>query len=85
MEAQIIDTQVRSILTEVGSLADLNAVGSEESLLERGVLDSAAMIDLIEKLEDSYGVSIEEDELVPENFDSIRAIASFVAEKRAAR
>ena len=62
---------------EIGDLAD------DESLLEAGVIDSTAMIELIDFLESSYKISVSEDDMVPENFDSIAAIVAYVNSKRA--
>lgn len=52
----------------------------EDSLLESGVLDSMAMVDLIAHLEDKYGVDVTEDDMTPENFDTVDAIAAYVRE-----
>ena len=53
-----------------------------DSLLEAGVIDSMTMVDLIAFLEQEYGIAVAEDDMVPENFDSLDAIASYVESKR---
>jgi acyl carrier protein len=53
----------------------------DESLLEAGLIDSARMIELIAFLEERFDISVEEEDLIPENFDSIEAIASYVESK----
>ena len=53
-----------------------------ESLLEAGVVDSVTMIDLITFLESKYEVAVDEDDMIPENFDTVDAIVSFVSGKR---
>ena len=50
----------------------------------RGVIDSATMIDLIAHLEGGYGIAVDEDEMMPENFETIDAIAEYVAGKQVA-
>lgn len=55
----------------------------DESLLEAGVIDSTAMVELIDFLESSYKISVGEDDMIPENFDSIAAIVAYVGSKRA--
>lgn len=62
---------------EGGTLSD------GESLLEAGVIDSVAMVDLIAHLERTYEIVVDEDDMVPENFDTITAIAAYVDRKRA--
>jgi acyl carrier protein len=48
-----------------------------------GVLDSFALVTLIDYLEDRFEISIDNDEMVKENFASVEAVAAFVEEKRA--
>ena len=54
----------------------------ELSLLDSGIVDSLGVLDLVGFLEQEFEVSLEDDDLVPENFDSIAALASFVATRR---
>lgn len=56
--------------------------GDQESLLESGVIDSMAMVDLITHLEKTYSISVDEDDMVPENFDSVDAITAYVTSKQ---
>lgn len=84
MSTLLLD-EVRTLLSRLGTEGDLAGVGDEDSLLEAGVLDSAAMVELILLLEERFGVAIDEDDLVPENFDSIAAIAVFLEAAKADR
>jgi acyl carrier protein len=59
-------------------------VQADEDLLERGALDSAGIAQLLEFLQDRFGVVVEDDELVVDNFRSIDAIVALIAEKDAA-
>jgi len=54
-----------------------------DSLLEAGIIDSMTMVDLIAFLEEEYAITIGEDDMVPENFDSVDSIATYVEGKRA--
>jgi acyl carrier protein len=58
------------------------AVKKDESLLETGIIDSLAILELTAHLEETYGITIEEDDLVPENFDTLSAIECYVDSKR---
>ena len=49
-----------------------------DSLLEAGILDSLGVLALVAFIEKRYGITVTEDEMMPENFDSIDAIAAFV-------
>lgn len=52
-----------------------------ESFLGRGILDSTGVLELVTFVEQSFGVSVADDELVPANFDSLEALAAFVRRK----
>ncbi|ORC32664.1 acyl carrier protein [Marispirochaeta aestuarii] len=54
---------------------------NNDSFLERGIIDSTGILELIGYLEDTYAISIEDDELVPENLDSVNAVDAFVRRK----
>ena len=52
--------------------------------LEHHVLDSTGFLELIGHLEESYGIKVLDDEMVPENLDSLESIAAYVDRKRSA-
>jgi len=49
-----------------------------DNLLTKGVIDSLRMLDMISFLEDQYRLKVDEDELMPDNFESVDAITRFV-------
>lgn len=51
------------------------------SLLEKGVIDSTGVLELVAHLEKAYGIRVKDDELVPDNLDSIEAIVAYLARK----
>jgi len=61
-----------------GSLKDA------DSLMARGILDSTGALELAMHLQDRYGVTVQDEELHPDNLDSIDRIAAFIERKRAA-
>ena len=81
MGYEIIDT-IRRFFIDQAWLTDEDAVLESDSLLEKGVIDSMAMVELIAYVEQTYNINIQEDELMPENFDSLAAIAAFIDAKR---
>jgi len=52
-----------------------------DSLLERGIIDSVAIQELIAFIEKTYTITIDEDDLMPENFDSLLAIKNYINAK----
>lgn len=59
------------------------ALADGDSFLEHHVLDSTGFLELIAHLEESYGIKVSDEEMVPENLDSLNALATFVAGKKA--
>lgn len=53
----------------------------EASLLEQGILDSTGVLELVQHLEERYGIQVADEDLIPENLDSIQRVAAFVARK----
>lgn len=53
----------------------------DQSFLETGIVDSTGLLELVSFVEQRYGISIADRELVPENLDSLRNISRFVARK----
>jgi len=52
-----------------------------QSFLESGIIDSTGLLELVGFIEQRYGISIADQELVPQNLDSLRNISQFVARK----
>jgi acyl carrier protein len=59
----------------------LEAPSVDTDLVETGLLDSLALVELLAQLEETFGVSISTDDLELENFRSIASIAGFVARR----
>jgi acyl carrier protein len=83
--ATTIQQQVRDYIREnfLMGAQDLE-FGDADSLLDRHIVDSTGILELILYLEESFGVRVLDAEMVPENLDSLDAIAAFVRRKREA-
>ena len=57
----------------------------QDSLVEAGLIDSMGVAELVSFIETNYGISVGDDELVPENLDSVERVAAFVERKRSPR
>jgi acyl carrier protein len=55
--------------------------GDADSFLERHIIDSTGFLELITFLEDTWKFTVEDEEMVPENLDSLDAIQAYVARK----
>jgi len=60
---------------------DENAVADHESLIGKGIVDSTGILELISYLEETYGIQVAEDEMVPANFESIDNVTAFLGRK----
>jgi len=54
-----------------------------DSLIESGVIDSTGVLELIEFLEEEFGIAVDDSETVPENLDTIERVVAFVSRKTA--
>ena len=83
MDANDIPKQIHEYIVENFLFGDGAALESDDqSFLETGLIDSTGILELIGFLEQTYGVQIEDDELVPENLDSLARVARFVERKK---
>jgi len=55
----------------------------DTSFLEEGVIDSTGVLELVAFLEETYNIKVEDEELIPENLDTIRNIAQYLDRKQA--
>jgi acyl carrier protein len=77
IKQQIIDFITNNFLFD-DAQASLN---EKESLLETGVIDSTGVLELIAFIEETYGIKVEDEEIIPENLDTILDITHFIKQK----
>ncbi len=76
-----ISSLIRDFLLEKFPLARKQELKESENLLEGGILDSLGVLDVVAFLEGEFGISVTDEELVPENFQSLERLAAFVQSK----
>ena len=64
------------------SLLESDKIKEDTLIFENGILDSMGLLFLIEFLKESFNVQVEDEELNPQNFESINSIVSFVKSKK---
>lgn len=64
---------------------EIESLPEDASFLEAGIIDSTGVLELVCFLESTFGIEIADDEMLPENLDSIRAVSSYVQRKVAPR
>ncbi len=63
---------------------DPSALDDSQSFLESGIIDSTGILEVISFLEAEFGVQVLDEEMVPENLDSVNNLAAFIGRKRKA-
>lgn len=66
---------------ELDQAALVASLTDDDSLLEKGILDSIQIVKLTTFLEETFGITVGDDELVPENFETIASLARYVESK----
>lgn len=72
----------RFILDELLVGSDQTRIGPDKSLIGSGILDSLALLRLVLFIEGQSGVTVEDGELIPDNFETINCIKAFLEEKQ---
>ena len=79
MEEAVVAGQIRSFLTRQFPL--IKNVGDDQPLLGGGLIDSLGILEVVSFLESEFKIAVADEELLPENFGSVRSLSSFVQQK----
>jgi acyl carrier protein len=74
--------QIRAHIVENCLFGLDGALADDSSFLDQGILDSTGVLELVAHLESTYGIKVADDELLPDNLDSINAICAFIDRKK---
>ena len=80
-EVNGVSERVRAFILERFPLARKRGLKDKDQLLESGVLDSLGVLDLVSFVEQEFAITVSDEELVPENFQTIERLTSFVQDK----
>ena len=73
---------VRHFVVENYLFGDGDSLKEDTSFMEEGIIDSTGILELIFFIEETFGFGVEDDELIPENMDSLQNIARFIDRKQ---
>lgn len=83
MSLSATETAIRQFLVEdVFYDQDLKDLGVEDSLLAKGLLDSLSILKTVTFVEENFGVTIPDEDVLPDHFESVRTIAALVEKHR---
>ncbi len=77
--------EIRDFIVQYFLYGEDDNFSDEVSFLEKGIIDSTGILELVAFAEDKFGIEVKDEELIPENFDSLGKLACYVAEKMSAR
>ena len=58
-----------------------DALQNETSFLEQGIIDSTGVFELVDWLEEEFEINVEDEELIPENLDSVNLLSAYILRK----
>jgi len=69
------------IISEIMHKKSKSSLKNDESLLEKGIIDSVGLLHLITFIEERFNIQILDEEVIPGNFETLNIIASFIKRK----
>lgn len=78
-----IENQVKTYILE-NFLFSNNGyeLAEDASFLEEGIVDSTGVLELVMFVEETYNITVQDEEIVPENFDSVAQLAAYIRRKQ---
>ncbi|MBU5637878.1 acyl carrier protein [Geomonas sp. Red69] len=74
--------EIRNFVVETFLFGDAGGLTDDSSFIREGIIDSTGILQLVAYLQERYQVAVADDELIPENLDSVQRVAAFVEGKR---
>lgn len=76
-----IKNQIRTFIVDNFLFGDAGNLEDDTSFLGEGVIDSTGILEMVDFIEEKFNVTVEDDELVPENLDSINNLEAYIKRK----
>ena len=73
--------QIREFIVENFLFGDANGLKDDSSFLDEGIMDSTGVLELVTFLEEEFSVTVEDEDLIPENLDSINNVTAYIEKK----
>lgn len=79
----MVAQEIRDFVVENFLLGESNnGLKDTDSFLDNGIVDSTGILELVAFLEEAYDIQVEDEELIPENLDSIANVTAYVQRKK---
>lgn len=76
-----IKEKIKSFIVENFMFGSDEGLTDDTSFLEQGIIDSTGVLELVEFLENTFSIEVDDEELVPENLDSLKSLESYLERK----
>jgi acyl carrier protein len=73
--------QIREFIIENFLFGDANGLKDDTSFLDEGIMDSTGALELVTFLEEEFSITVEDEELIPENLDSVNNVTAYLEKK----
>ena len=77
-----VNAIIRQFIIENFLFEENPTMKEDTSFLESGIIDSTGILELVSFLEEKFGISVADEELVPENLDSIGNVVAYLGRKK---
>lgn len=74
---------IRAFVIDNYLFGEEGCLENDDSFMETGIIDSTGILELVRFLESTYGIKVADEELIPDNLDSVNKIVSFIHMKQA--
>ena len=74
-------SKIRAFIVENFLFGNDTDLKDETSFLEEGIIDSTGVLELVTFLEEEFEIAIDDEELIPENLDSINNVTAYLEKK----
>ncbi len=77
-----VEDKVRNYILENYLFTDdQSELSNEDSFLDKGIIDSTGILEVIFFLEEEFGINVDDEEMIPENLDSVNNIVKYISSK----
>ena len=73
--------KVRAFIVENFLFGNEDGLKDDTSFLDEGIIDSTGILEMVSYLEEEFGIDVEDDELIPENLNSINNVVAYLEKK----
>jgi len=76
-----VKEKIRTFIVENYLFGDDEGLEESTSFLDEGIIDSTGILELIDFISEEFDITVEDEELIPENLDSIINVTNFISKK----